>query len=374
MGNNQKRILDLLAEKKISVDEAQRLLALLEPEEGVFRFAWMDRVIATLHNGGIGVILATPTASPPPWFTRLHPDAMPVRQDGVRLSHGSRDTYSICAPGYRAASRRITTALAERYGDHPALIAWHVHNEYGTYDWGEHAAQAFRRWLQRKYGSLEALRRRPVVLGLVGLLVLAVAAVVGIGLGTVHISAADTIAILAHRFGWGVDQTWAQSSETIVVTLRLPRVLTALTVGLGLSVAGVTFQGLLRNPLADPYLIGVSSGAGLGATVAIALGLPVSWGGLGAVSLLAFFGALASTTLVFFLSRVGGRSSTVTLVLAGVAVGAFLSAVTTFVMFRVQDAFRTVHALGWMMGSFALSSWAKVHLMTPVLVLGGGLL
>jgi iron complex transport system permease protein len=167
---------------------------------------------------------------------------------------------------------------------------------------------------------------------------------------------------------------WPTAWETVIFDIRLPRILLTALVGAALSQAGAVYQGLFRNPLADPYLIGVSSGAGLGATMAIALGLPLAWGGLGAVSLLAFVGALASTALVYFLSRVGGRSSTVTLVLAGVAVGAFLSSVTTFVMFRAQDAFRTVHALGWMMGSFALSSWTKVHLMAPVLVLGGGLL
>ncbi|WP_432503304.1 beta-galactosidase [Kineococcus arenarius] len=131
----------------------------LEPEEGVYEFGWLDRVFQTLHDGGIGVVLATPTASPPPWFTRAHPDAMPVGPDGVRLSHGSRDTYAVSAPAYRSAARAIAQRLAERYGGHPALLAWHVHNEYGTLDWGEHAAAAFRRWLRRRYGTLTELNR-----------------------------------------------------------------------------------------------------------------------------------------------------------------------------------------------------------------------
>ncbi|WP_337062657.1 beta-galactosidase [Kineococcus sp. G2] len=131
----------------------------LEPQEGEYEFDWMDRVFETLHAGGIGVVLATPTASPPPWFTRAHPDAMPVGPDGVRLSHGSRDTYAVSAPAYRSAARAIAQRLAERYGNHPALLAWHVHNEYGTLDFGEHAAAAFRRWLQRRHGTLEELNR-----------------------------------------------------------------------------------------------------------------------------------------------------------------------------------------------------------------------
>jgi beta-galactosidase len=131
--------------------------ALLEPAEGEYRFDWLDRVFATLHDGGIGVVLATPTASPPPWFSTTYPDAMPVRPDGTRLWHGSRDTYCASAPAYRRASRAIARELARRYGRHPALQAWHVHNEYGTTSWSPHAAAAFRTWLQRRYGTLERL-------------------------------------------------------------------------------------------------------------------------------------------------------------------------------------------------------------------------
>ena len=134
------------------------------------------------------------------------------------------------------------------------------------------------------------------------------------------------------------------------------------------------YQGLFHNPLADPYLIGISSGAGLGATIAIAFGLSLRWGGLGAVSLLAFLGALGATALVYLLSRAGGRTSITMLLLAGVALGAFLSSLTTFLMFRAKDAFRTVHIVGWLMGSFALSGWAKVWLLGPVLAVGGSFL
>ncbi|GAA3762324.1 beta-galactosidase [Salinactinospora qingdaonensis] len=132
----------------------------LEPAEGHYDFAWLDEVIERLHEGGIGVILATPTASPPPWFSLRHPDALPVQPDGSRHTHGSRDTYAISAPAYREACRRIARALAERYGTHPALRGWHIHNEYGSLDYSEHAAAAFRRWLQRRYGSLAELNRR----------------------------------------------------------------------------------------------------------------------------------------------------------------------------------------------------------------------
>jgi iron complex transport system permease protein len=222
------------------------------------------------------------------------------------------------------------------------------------------------------------VKRRPRRRGLllvVGAAVVALVALLGMAWGSLAISPATIAAMFWRRVAGGASAaSWPATWETVIFDIRLPRVLLAALAGAALSQAGAVYQGLFRNPLADPYLIGISSGAGLGATAAIALGLPVSWGGVGAVSLLAFLGALASTALVYFLSRVGGRSSTVTLVLAGVAVGAFLSSVTTFLMFHAQDAFRTVHTLGWMMGSFALASWVKVRLMAPVLVLGGGLL
>lgn len=131
--------------------------AAIEPREGQFEPGWLDDVVALLDENEIGFFLATPTASPPPWFTRAHPDALPVRADGTYVSHGSRDTYAISAPAYRQAARRVARFLAERYGAHPRLRGWHVHNEYGTVDHGPHSAAAFRRWLRKRYVSLDAL-------------------------------------------------------------------------------------------------------------------------------------------------------------------------------------------------------------------------
>ncbi|WP_030555127.1 beta-galactosidase [Streptomyces exfoliatus] len=131
--------------------------ALLEPDEGRYDFGWLDAHLDRLHANGVAVDLATPTASPPPWFTLAHPDALPVTPEGTRLTHGSRDTYCLAAPAYRRAARRVADALAERYGDHPALALWHVHNEYATLCWCEHTAAAFRVWLRARHGSLDTL-------------------------------------------------------------------------------------------------------------------------------------------------------------------------------------------------------------------------
>ncbi|HEY1176596.1 MAG TPA: beta-galactosidase [Phytomonospora sp.] len=129
----------------------------IEPREGEYDFDWLDEVLDLLAANGIGAALATPTASPPPWFSLEHPDALPVRDDGTRLTHGSRDTYCVSAPAYRDACERVAGALAGRYAGHPALRLWHVHNEYGTWCHCDHTEAAFRRWLAGRHGDLAAL-------------------------------------------------------------------------------------------------------------------------------------------------------------------------------------------------------------------------
>jgi beta-galactosidase len=134
--------------------------ARLEPTEGVFDFEWLDRLFDLLHSAGIRVDLGTPTAAPPAWFYATYPDSRVVTRDGVVLGHGSRGMVSPSSPDYRRACARITRALGERYGSHPALALWHVHNEYGapvsdSYD--EHSVRAFRTWLQERHGSLDGL-------------------------------------------------------------------------------------------------------------------------------------------------------------------------------------------------------------------------
>jgi beta-galactosidase len=133
---------------------------LLEPSEGEFDFGWLDEVIELLWSNGISVDLGTPTAAPPAWFWKKHPEALPVTRDGMRLGYGARGMASPSSPAYAKACERIVTALAQRYGRHPALRMWHVHNEYGapiseSYD--DASVTAFRGWLQAKYGTLDEL-------------------------------------------------------------------------------------------------------------------------------------------------------------------------------------------------------------------------
>jgi beta-galactosidase len=134
--------------------------ALLEPRPGEFGFEWLDRVMDRLAGAGIAADLATATASPPPWFSRLHPEALPVTRDGVRLAHGSRQTWCPSAPAYRERSLALVTRLAERYHGHPALAMWHVSNELGCHNVDCHcdaSAAHFRRWLLDRHGDLDGL-------------------------------------------------------------------------------------------------------------------------------------------------------------------------------------------------------------------------
>lgn len=134
--------------------------AMLEPAPGRYEFGWLDRVLEILHSAGVAVDLATATASPPPWFSVGHPAALPVDPHGNRLSHGSRQTFCPSSPAYRDAALALVGQLADRYGDHPALAMWHVHNEYGCHNarcYCDTTAAAFRDWLRARYPDLAAL-------------------------------------------------------------------------------------------------------------------------------------------------------------------------------------------------------------------------
>jgi beta-galactosidase len=134
--------------------------ALLERREGEFDFGWLDRVLDLLHGGGIAVDLATATASPPPWFSRAHPETLPVTREGTRLWPGSRQAYCPSSPRYREAAANLARTLARRYRQHPALVMWHVNNEYGCHVpqcYCDASAAAFRDWLRARYHDVEAL-------------------------------------------------------------------------------------------------------------------------------------------------------------------------------------------------------------------------
>ncbi|GAA3686045.1 beta-galactosidase [Streptomyces iranensis] len=134
--------------------------AKVEPRPGEFDFTWFDRVMDNLAEAGVAVCLATMTASPPPWLSRLHPEILPETADGRRMWPGGRQHYCPSSSIYRSHATRLVERLATRYADHPALEMWHIGNEYGCHTpqcWCEESAADFRRWLAERYDGVEAL-------------------------------------------------------------------------------------------------------------------------------------------------------------------------------------------------------------------------
>lgn len=135
--------------------------SLIEPRPGVFDWGWLDRAIDTLHAEGLSVVLCTPTATPPKWLTDACPDILAAGLDGQPRKFGSRRHYCFSSPRYREQSRRITREMAQRYGLHPAVVAWQTDNEYGCHDTvlstSAAAAEGFRAWLAARYGQVDAL-------------------------------------------------------------------------------------------------------------------------------------------------------------------------------------------------------------------------
>ncbi|GAA4831121.1 beta-galactosidase [Kitasatospora terrestris] len=132
----------------------------IQPGPDTWDFSILDTVMDLLHEHGIAVDLATPTAAPPPWFTHHNPDALPVTADGTRLAHGSRQAFCPSSPAYARAADAVVTRLATRYATHPALVAWHVHNEWGNHNalcYCDISAAHFRRWLQERHTTLDNL-------------------------------------------------------------------------------------------------------------------------------------------------------------------------------------------------------------------------
>jgi len=216
-------------------------------------------------------------------------------------------------------------------------------------------------------GLFEGVRRRPVILGAVGMVVLAVAVVIAVAAGSVAVPLGDTVGILAHRLlGLDVTQTWAPSAETIVIDLRLPRVMMTLVVGMGLAVAGATFQGLLRNPLADPYVLGTASGAALGAAIAVLIPVRTLILEFGLLHGLAFVGALTAVTVVYRLSRISGIAPMTSLLLTGYAVGSLLAAGLAMAMYLSGSGLRQIFA--YLLGGFEASSWIRLATTTPLIL------
>lgn len=206
------------------------------------------------------------------------------------------------------------------------------------------------------------MKRSRFILSLSFLCIIALAvSIFSVGAGAVYIHPLSVFKILTGGLKSGTEYI-------IVMNLRLPRVLLAAFIGGGLATAGTAFQGMFRNPLADPFVVGASGGAALGATLAIAFGLSINIAGFSAVPITAFFGSIAAVFLVYLIAESGNNTSTISLLLAGTALSTILSSAVSLIML-LSD--RTLHeTYTWLLGGLSGRSWNDLTSTAPFIILG----
>jgi iron complex transport system permease protein len=205
------------------------------------------------------------------------------------------------------------------------------------------------------------------------LLLLLAAMVLAATVGAAHIQLKVTILVVLNRVGLThVARIWPEAAETIILEIRLPRVVAAALVGGALAMAGALFQGMLRNPLADPYVMGTSGGAALGAALGLVISTHFSVLGFGVVPTLSFVGAISAAAAAYQLSKIGGRTSIVTLLLAGFALSVVLSYSMSFLLIlndRLQLNLRILYA--WLLGGISVTSWTQVEVIAGLVLTAG---
>lgn len=220
--------------------------------------------------------------------------------------------------------------------------------------------------------NFRALWRHPMFVLSALFLLLLIAIILAIRIGTVGIESTQIVAILVKRaLGIDLGVTWSPAEESIIWQIRLPRVLGAGIVGAGLASAGVVFQGLLRNPMADPYLLGTSGGAALAATIAFAIPFSLGFITFGLVPIAAFFGALIAVLIVYRLAHVGMYTPITTLLLAGFAVSSMLGALMSALMLLSRGTLERV--VLWTLGGVSASGWGMLVTVTPLILLGSAI-
>ncbi len=201
-----------------------------------------------------------------------------------------------------------------------------------------------------------------------GIILLIFSILVGVGFGTISIPISDVYSVLMHKlFGIGSYEQWGTGSvHDVVWLIRLPRIILAIAVGMGLSVCGVVMQAIVKNPLADPYVLGISSGAYLGASLSLVTGLG-AWFGANAMGVFGCIGALLASFAVMTLSNLGGKSNSVKLILAGTAIGAICSAFSNFCIIMLSDS-DTSAVVQWSMGGLGGADWESNAIILSVIL------
>ena len=214
---------------------------------------------------------------------------------------------------------------------------------------------------------LKQNRRLLILVALGALLLLCL--LIAVSLGAVSISPLSIIKMTLNKTGlFHFTATWQSSDETILFLIRLPRVIAGSLVGAALASAGVLFQGMLRNPMADPYIIGTSAGAAFGATIAMMLPVSVAFLSFGLVPIAAFFGALGAVLLVYNLAKVGGKTPIVSMLLAGFAVSAMLAAIVFLMVTLSSRTGLLQNVYSFLMGSISVSGWNQIIIVAPLII------
>lgn len=211
--------------------------------------------------------------------------------------------------------------------------------------------------------------RRRVLSIAVLILILVIAMSFAATIGSVKVPFLTTFRILLSKLPFtSIAPDWDASMEIIIMSIRLPRVILAGLVGAALSIAGAAYQGLFRNPMADPYLMGVAQGAALGAVIGFLLPFHGTGLGFGIIPFLAFIGAVTSVVIVYLLARVGRTLPVTTLILAGVALGSLWGSLVSYLVISSGDKIQGI--ITWLMGSFSLSQWSEVRVVFPYVLIG----
>lgn len=213
------------------------------------------------------------------------------------------------------------------------------------------------------------MKKKKTLTIIISILVLFFAVFIACSVGAANITAKDALKVIVSKiFNVDILGNIKPSTETIIWNVRFPRILLALLIGGVLSVAGTTYQGLLKNPMADPYIIGVSSGAAFGAAVAIASKITFEFLGLSFISIMAFSVAVLVMIIVYTISRVGRKVPVTTLLLSGIAIGNFLTAFTSLIMIFSKDDLNKIYF--WTMGSLSGKGWEQLIAILPYVVIG----
>ena len=209
----------------------------------------------------------------------------------------------------------------------------------------------------------------PIASTLLLFVILITAIILGVAIGSVPIPPRIITDLLLDRLHiTNITIEDISKYSTILFDIRMPRVALMALTGAALATAGATYQGLFRNPLADPYLVGVASGAGLGATIAITTNLNANPLGISIITMAAFAGGIITVGIVVLAARVAKTTPVTTMLLAGIAIGSFATAATTLLMLRRPDGLQ--RAFNWMLGAYLGGGWIPVKIMIPYMVLG----